>query len=68
MGQLSQLTQSNASSSEELSATAEELSAQVSQLQNLVGFFQISAEQNASRTTAPTSRTAIRTRCPLGWE
>ncbi|CAK0740215.1 methyl-accepting chemotaxis protein [Gammaproteobacteria bacterium] len=60
MGQLSQLTQSNASSSEELSATAEELASQVTQLQSLVGFFQIAAEQNAPRTTAPTSRTAVR--------
>ena len=48
MSQLSQLTQTNASSSEELAATAEELGAQVVQLQDLVGFFQL-VEQNTAR-------------------
>ncbi|CAK0753208.1 methyl-accepting chemotaxis protein [Gammaproteobacteria bacterium] len=47
MGQLSQLTQTNASSSEELAATAEELGAQVTQLQDLVSFFQIAESRTA---------------------
>ncbi|CAK0759792.1 methyl-accepting chemotaxis protein [Gammaproteobacteria bacterium] len=54
MNQLSQLTQTNASSSEELAATAEELGAQVTQLQDLVAFFQV-AEQPAARG-APSHR------------
>jgi len=43
MGQLNQITQQNASSSEELAATAEEMSGQAEQLQQLVGFFKVSA-------------------------
>ena len=59
MGQLSQLTQTNASSAEELAATAEELGAQVAQLQDLVAFFQI-ADQAAMRGSSHprTGRTA----------
>jgi len=39
IGQLSQTTQRNASSAEELAATAEEVSARAEQLQELMGFF-----------------------------
>jgi methyl-accepting chemotaxis protein len=42
MGQLSQITQQNASASEELAATAEEMSGQASNLQQLMAFFTIS--------------------------
>jgi methyl-accepting chemotaxis protein len=52
MCQLSQLTQHNASSAEELAATAEGLGVQVTQLQNVIAFFQI-AEQVASQKGAP---------------
>ncbi|CAK0768527.1 methyl-accepting chemotaxis protein [Gammaproteobacteria bacterium] len=52
MSQLSQLTQNNASSSEELAATAEELAAQVAKLQDVVDFFHI-----ADRSVEPRSRT-----------
>ena len=38
VGQLSQTTQSNASGSEELAATAEEMSGQAEQLQQTMGF------------------------------
>jgi chemotaxis methyl-accepting protein methylase len=38
-GQLNQITQQNASASEELAATAEEMSGQAEQLQQLMGFF-----------------------------
>ncbi len=44
MNQLSQTTQQNASSSEELAATAEEMSGQAEQLQHLIGFFKVSAD------------------------
>ncbi|CAK0777234.1 methyl-accepting chemotaxis protein [Gammaproteobacteria bacterium] len=60
MGQLSNLTQTNASSSEELAATAEELSAQVTQLQDLVSFFKIETEQ-AAPEAIPIKRTATHT-------
>jgi methyl-accepting chemotaxis protein len=39
MNQLNQITQQNASSSEELAATAEEMSSQAMQLQEVMGFF-----------------------------
>jgi methyl-accepting chemotaxis protein len=41
MGQVDELTQRNASASEELSSTAEELSAQAEALQELIAFFQL---------------------------
>jgi methyl-accepting chemotaxis protein len=41
MGQLNQITQQNASSSEELAATAEEMNGQATQLQNLMAFFKV---------------------------
>ncbi|WP_435627181.1 methyl-accepting chemotaxis protein [Candidatus Ferrigenium straubiae] len=41
MEQLNQITQQNASSSEELAATAEEMSGQATQLQNLMAFFKV---------------------------
>ncbi len=44
MNQMNQITQTNASSSEELAATAEEMTSQAEQLLELVGFFQL--EQN----------------------
>ncbi|CAK0780283.1 methyl-accepting chemotaxis protein [Gammaproteobacteria bacterium] len=58
MSLLSQLTQTNASSSEELAATAEELGAQVTQLQDLVAFFHIS-EHHAGSSNTPTQRVSI---------
>ncbi|HTP97480.1 MAG TPA: methyl-accepting chemotaxis protein, partial [Burkholderiales bacterium] len=47
VGQLSQTTQQNASSSEELAATAEEMSAQAQQLQQLMSFFKLEAGSSA---------------------
>ena len=44
MGQLSQITQQNASASEELAATAEEMSGQATNLQELMGFFTIAGQ------------------------
>jgi len=41
MNQLNQLTQQNASASEELAATAEEMGSQAEQLQKLMSFFRV---------------------------
>ncbi|GAB3526566.1 methyl-accepting chemotaxis protein [Photobacterium alginatilyticum] len=49
MGQMDQVTQQNASASEELASTAEEMSAQAEQLQQLMSFFTI----NESPAVAP---------------
>ena len=46
MVQLNQLTQQNASSSEELAATAEEMSGQAENLQQLVAFFKVEGADN----------------------
>jgi methyl-accepting chemotaxis protein len=52
MGQLSQTTQLNASSSEQLAATAEEMSSQAIQLQELVRYFKVADTQAPARTPA----------------
>jgi methyl-accepting chemotaxis protein len=49
MSQLSQITQQNASASEELAATAEEMSGQAVNLQDLMAFFTLSGEGKRSR-------------------
>jgi methyl-accepting chemotaxis protein len=43
VGQLSQTTQQNASSSEELASTAEEMSSQAEELQQTMSFFRLAA-------------------------
>ena len=53
MVQLNQLTQQNASSSEELAATAEEMSAQAQQLQGLMAFFKLETTGSAHPPSAP---------------
>ncbi|HUW26951.1 MAG TPA: methyl-accepting chemotaxis protein [Gallionella sp.] len=59
MEQLNQITQQNASSSEELAATAEEMSGQATQLQNLMAFFKIDgAAGSTSSSHAPDRKTA----------
>lgn len=57
MGQLNQITQQNASASEELAATAEEMSGQAMQLQDLMVFFKV----GASATSAARAPTAAKT-------
>ncbi|ACT51943.1 methyl-accepting chemotaxis sensory transducer [Methylovorus glucosotrophus SIP3-4] len=52
MNQMSQITQQNASGSEELAATAEEMSGQAEQLQELIGFFNIGQSDSGIRTAA----------------
>jgi methyl-accepting chemotaxis protein len=50
MTQLNQITQQNASSSEELAATAEQLLAQTDSLQQLMGFFTVGESREPART------------------
>jgi methyl-accepting chemotaxis protein len=52
MAQLNQITQQNATSSEELAATAEEMSGQASNLQELMGFFTIAGVQDRNRPSS----------------
>jgi methyl-accepting chemotaxis protein len=59
MVQLNQLTQQNASSSEELAATSEEMSGQAEALQQLVGFFKI--EDADTHTAGAAGRGARKT-------
>ena len=66
MGQLNKATQQNASSSEELAATAEEMGGQAQQLQELMSFFKIeggaAAKRVASRPAATRAAAAPRAR------
>ncbi|WP_026602494.1 HAMP domain-containing methyl-accepting chemotaxis protein [Methylomonas sp. 11b] len=50
MNQMNQITQQNASASEELAATAEEMTGQAEQLQSLMNFFRL--ENNGKKTFA----------------
>lgn len=59
MTQLSEITQINASAAEELAATAEELGAQVSMLQDLVAFFQITEQVTSPSQGVSNRRTAV---------
>ncbi|WP_456085624.1 methyl-accepting chemotaxis protein [Methylovorus menthalis] len=52
MNQMSQITQQNASGSEELAATSEEMSGQAEQLQELIGFFNIGQSDGSTRSVA----------------
>src|ERR1035437_7307213 len=52
MGQVNQITQQNACSSEELAATAEEMSGQAGQLQELMAFFMVDANATPCCTGA----------------
>ena len=69
MNQLNQITQQNASSSEELAATAEEMSGQAAQLQEVMSFFSAGEQAPAQRAkpTYPTSVTprATASRAPV---
>jgi len=59
MGQLNQITQQNASASEELAATAEEMNGQASILQELMSFFTIAGSKEKGRQPV-TSQTATK--------
>jgi len=54
MGQLNQLTQQNASASEELAATAEEMSGQAVQLQQLMEFFRLARTETRDKPAKST--------------
>jgi len=59
INQLNQITQQNASSSEELAATAEEMSASAEQLQGLMSFFTLNdSAAGQVRQVAPAKQTA----------
>ncbi len=62
MSQLDQLTQSNASASEELAATAEETSGQAEQLNKLMSFFKV--KENLLRTAVKT-HTPVKHHAPV---
>jgi methyl-accepting chemotaxis protein len=53
MVHVDQVTQRNASASEELASTAEELAAQAESLQQLVSFFRVSSEERVTRAPTP---------------
>jgi methyl-accepting chemotaxis protein len=48
MGQLTQITQQNASASEQLAATAEEMNSHSEQLQQTMAFFKLAGLKNAA--------------------
>jgi len=53
MGQMDQITQQNASASEELASTAEEMSSQAQQLQDMMSFFKLAHGQSAMSAPRP---------------
>ncbi|HMA98477.1 MAG TPA: CHASE3 domain-containing protein, partial [Wenzhouxiangella sp.] len=55
MGQMDQITQQNASSSEELASTAEEMSSQAQQLQDMMSFFKLDLGRAGMSARRPTS-------------
>jgi len=55
MGQVDQITQRNASSSEELSSTAEEMASQSEALQQLMAFFRVDGEKVAPTAHKPSA-------------
>jgi len=58
MGTVDQVTQRNASASEELASTAEEMSSQAESLQQLMGFFRVSDEHLEARRRPVAPRVA----------
>ncbi len=68
VAQLSQTTQGNASSSEELAATAEEMSSQAEQLQRTMGFFRLGGSDagRPAATRAPAREPAREARKVIG--
>jgi len=58
MVQMSQITQQNASSSEELAATAEEMSSQTNALQETMRFFNVGPQRRRSGSSAPARASA----------
>lgn len=67
VGQLDKAAQQNASGSEQLAATAEELSGQAMQLQQVMAFFKVDANQqrNTSTKTKPGQSTSPKRQTPV---
>ncbi|MFA6314404.1 MAG: methyl-accepting chemotaxis protein, partial [Sterolibacterium sp.] len=59
MVQLNQITQQNASASEELAATAEEMSSQASNLQQVMAFFTVGKGRGGMRRDPVEKRLAV---------
>jgi methyl-accepting chemotaxis protein len=59
MTQLNQITQQNASSSEELAATAEEMSSQAEQLQEAMSFFTVELSGHDGAHKVPAHRAPL---------
>lgn len=55
IGQMNQVTQTNSASSEELAATAEELNGLATQLNDIMGFFKLTADDGRRRTRVAAS-------------
>jgi methyl-accepting chemotaxis protein len=55
MGQMDQITQQNASASEELASTAEEMSSQAQQLQDMMSFFKLEIGRRSPANGPPAS-------------
>ncbi|MCB1906904.1 MAG: HAMP domain-containing protein [Rhodocyclaceae bacterium] len=68
MGQLDQLTQQNASASEELAATSEELSGQAEQLQQTVAFFRLGQDEGTRATKKAGKKPAQRQQAAASFE
>jgi len=66
MGQLNQITQQNASASEELAATAEEMSGQANNLQQLMAFFHVGNGQGSGQAQGATRAAAVRQGSTIG--
>jgi len=64
--QLSQITQQNASASEELAATSEEMSSQAAALQELMGFFTIDGQGRGAPAGRMSPRQKPATKAPVG--
>jgi methyl-accepting chemotaxis protein len=64
MAQMSQITQTNASSSEELAATAEEMNAQAAQLLQLISFFKLDEAATGGQRAAVSRRASAPVRSP----
>jgi methyl-accepting chemotaxis protein len=64
MAQMNKVTQQNASSSEELAATAEEMSAQTAQLQELMQFFTVQGGSGPSIRRSGRSEVGSAARMP----